>query len=114
MKSKRTVSISFRVSVEEKNMITNAAKAFKKSVSAFVRDIILGISGDIVNIFGQKVVEIAPNPSLPQNLNPPKRILPKIEMKMKSGPRRGSANDYRNCMRELKQVLRERCIAIES
>ena len=73
MKSKRTVSISFRVSVEEKNMITNAAKAFKKSVSAFVRDIILGISGDIVNIFSQKVVEIAPNPSLPQNLNPPKR-----------------------------------------
>ena len=114
MKNKRTVSISFRVSAEEKEMITQAAKAFKKSVSGFIRDIIMGISGDIIKIFNRRHTEIPTVSSAPKNLNPPKRTLPLKPIRPNQTTKRGSTNDYRMCMNELKEVLKERCISLAS
>ncbi|MEJ2250192.1 MAG: hypothetical protein P8Y97_11105 [Candidatus Lokiarchaeota archaeon] len=50
MNDKRNKTVGFRVTSEEKIMIKQAAEAFQKTVSGFIRDIILGISGDVVKI----------------------------------------------------------------
>ena len=112
MSKNRKANISFRVSSEEKEMIKKAAKAFDKNVSGFIRDIILGISSDIVKICHFKFVN-SPKIIQPLNLKPPRGILPQIPEKSEIRSKRGSTNDFRLCMEELKSVLREKNMLTE-
>lgn len=112
MSKNRKYNISFRVSSEEKEMIKSAAKAFDKKVSGFIRDIILGISSDVVRIRHFNVVN-SPKLAQPLNLKPPGRILPQIPKKGGIASKKGSANDFRLCMEELKKALEEKNMLAE-
>ncbi|TFF63835.1 MAG: hypothetical protein EU521_00115 [Promethearchaeota archaeon] len=116
MNAKRNESIGFRVTSEEKLMIKQAAEAFQKTVSGFIRDIILGISGDIVKIRTCTTTSINYTPV--QKLNPPPsaRLTPKKFPKSQhplnefNATSRGSVLDFKNCMKELKKVLQEKIL----
>ena len=112
MSKNRKVNISFRVSSEEKEMIKSAAKAFEKTISGFIRDIILGISSDVVRIRRFDTIN-SPKLAQPLHLNPPGRILPQIPKKGRIISKRGSANDFRLCMEELKKALKEKNMLAE-
>ena len=114
MKENKTNSISFRVSQKEKEMIVSAANAFQKSVSGFIRDIILGISGDVVRIFSQIPTNINPVPPPRNFLPPPTNVPRKVPIRSPLNIKRGSTSDYKMCMEELKKVLYEKYIAIDS
>jgi hypothetical protein len=109
MEKKRTETVSFRVSIEEKLMVKKAAHAFNKSVSGFIRDIILGISSDVVQICNNMLV-VEPKNIMPSSLNPPKKVLLPLPNKNELKFKRGTAIDYRTCMDELKRVLKEKKI----
>jgi uncharacterized protein (DUF1778 family) len=116
MNAKRNETIGFRVTSEEKLMIKQAAEAFQKTVSGFIRDIILGISGDVVKIrtLANNHIQYTPiqklNPppspiSAPQHLSKPPNAL-----KKSNETSRGSVLDFKNCMKELKKVLKEKVL----
>ena len=112
MENKRTETVSFRVSNEEKLMIKKAAHAFNKTVSGFIRDIILGISSDVVQICNNMVV-VEPQNLKPSVLNPPKKVLLPLPKDNGVKFKRGSALDYKTCMEELKRVLKEKKMLAE-
>lgn len=109
MNGTRNKTIGFRVTPEEKLMIKQAAEAFQKTVSGFIRDIILGISGDVVNIrtinFNNKII----NPVKVLNPPPSKKIQSSFQRESKSTGR-GSTLDFKNCMAELKKVLKDKIL----
>jgi len=123
MTGKRNKTIGFRVTPEEKLMIKQAAEAFQKTVSGYIRDIILGISGDIVNI---RTLNFNTNTNnnhntdhnnnlsykLVKSLNapPPSRKIPESLHGESNSRGRGSVLDFKNCMAELKKVLKERVL----
>ena len=109
MEKKRSESISFRVSPDEKIMLKKAAQAFNKTVSGFIRDIILGISSDVVQICNNMLV-VEPKNLKPSILNPPKKVFLPLTKENGVSFRRGSALDYKTCMDELKRVLKEKKI----
>ncbi|MFX1339851.1 MAG: DUF1778 domain-containing protein [Promethearchaeota archaeon] len=111
MENKRIENISFRVSTEEKVMLKKAAHAFNKTVSGFIRDIILGISSDVVQICNNMLV-VEPKKIMPSSLNPPKKVLLPLPSSDELKFKRGTALDYRTCMDELKRVLKEKKILV--
>ena len=112
MEKKRTESVSFRVSPEEKQMIKKAAHAFNKTVSGFIRDIILGISSDVVQICNNFTVS-EPTTIKPTSFNAPKKILLPLPEDDGLKSKRGTALDYKTCMEELKRVLKEKKMLAE-
>lgn len=112
MKNKRIENISFRVSSEEKLMIKKAAHAFNKTVSGFIRDIILGISSDVVQICDDMLV-VEPKKIMSSSLNPPKKVLLPLPTRKELKFKRGTALDYKTCMDELKLVLKEKRILVD-
>jgi len=109
MNGKRNKNIGFRVTPEEKLMIKQAADAFQKTVSGFIRDIILGISGDVVNIRTLNYNNINYKPV--KTLHPPPlRTVPKSFQAETKSRGRGSALDFKNCMAELKKVLKDKVL----
>jgi hypothetical protein len=109
MENKRIKSVSFRVSLEEKKMIKKAADAFNKTVSGFIRDIILGISGDVVQICYNNVISES-TILRPSNLKPPKNVFIPTQEERCPKTKRGTALDFKTCMEELKKVLKEKKI----
>jgi uncharacterized protein (DUF1778 family) len=116
MNAKRNESIGFRVTSDEKLMIKQAAEAFQKTVSGFIRDIILGISGDVVKIrtLNTTAIQYTPvnklNPP-PSPRSPPHRLSkPQVSINESDATGRGSVLDFKNCMNELKKVLKEKVL----
>jgi uncharacterized protein (DUF1778 family) len=112
MENKRIENISFRVSTEEKLMIKKAAHAFNKTVSGFIRDIILGISSDVVQIANNMLV-VEPKKIMPSSLNSPKKVLLPLPNRNELRFKRGTTLDYKTCMDELKRVLKEKRILVD-
>lgn len=118
MNDKRNKTVGFRVTSEEKIMIKQAAEAFQKTVSGFIRDIILGISGDVVKIRSLNNNNLNYNspisykPVKKLNLPKPPRSssIPQTLQNESTAARRGSALDFKNCMAELKKVLKEKVL----
>ena len=114
MNNKRSEGINFRISPEEKEMIRKAAQAFNKNVSGFIRDIILGISSDVIRICNNNCNSINIRPAIgPLPLSPPKNIVSDLPIEDLPQFKRGSAQDYKICMEELKRVLFEKKMLVE-
>jgi hypothetical protein len=114
MNSKRSEGINFRISPEEKEMIRKAAQAFNKNVSGFIRDIILGISSDVIRICSNNYNYTENRATIrPLSLSPPKNFVPDLPIEDSPQFKRGSAQDYKICMEELKRVLFEKKMMVE-